>query len=70
MHSSLTFIKNTVITALIIYVIFAGLLAILATLSWIGWAFVGEWSGRVGLVTLLVVALTIIVSLLVGFVRK
>lgn len=70
MQSSLNFIKNATITALIIYVIFAGLLAILATLSWVTWEFVGEWAGRIGLATLLLLVLNAVVSLLVGLVRK
>ncbi len=70
MNSSISFIRNTVIATLILYVIFAGLLAILAVLSWISWEFVGEWLGRVGLVALLVAGLSSLVALLVGLVRK
>lgn len=70
MNSALTFIKNTTITTAILYVAFAGLLAILAVLSWVTWEFVGEWLGRVGLVALLLVVLSSVISLLTGMIRK
>ncbi len=70
MQSSLTFIKNATITTLILYVIFSGLLAILAAIGWVTWDFVGEWAGRIGLVTLLILVLTAVVSFLVGLIKK
>lgn len=70
MNSALAFIKNTTITTAILYVTFAGLLAILAVLSWVTWEFVGEWLGRVGLVALLLVVLSSVIALLTGMVRK
>lgn len=70
MESALKFIKPTVITTIILYVILAGLLAILAVLSWVSWEFVGEWLGRIGLVTLLLVAISSVVAILAGLLRK
>ena len=70
MNSSISFIRNTVIGTLILYVVFAGLLAILAVLTWISWEFVGEWLGRVGLIAVLVAGLSSIIALLIGLVRK
>ncbi len=70
MVSSLSFIRITALITLTLYVLFAGLIAILAVLSWITWEFVGEWLGRVGLVALLVVVLTSVIALLTGLIRK
>ena len=70
MESSLSFIRITALITLTLYVLFAGLIAILAVLSWISWEFVGEWLGRVGLVALLVVVLTSVIALLTGLIRK
>ena len=70
MVSSLSFIRIPALITLTLYVLFAGLIAILAVLSWITWEFVGEWLGRVGLVALLVVVLTSVIALLTGLIRK
>ena len=70
MNSSISFIRNTVIGTLILYVVFAGLLAILAVLTWISWEFVGEWLGRVGLIAVLVAGLSSVIALLIGLIRK
>ena len=70
MESALNFIKNSVIAVLITYVVFAGLMAILAVLTWVSWEFVGEWLGRIGLIALLLIALTSAVALLTSLLRK
>jgi hypothetical protein len=70
MEAALKFIKPTVIATLILYIVFAGLLAILAILSWVSWEFTGEWLGRIGLITILLVATSSIVAVLTGLLRK
>ena len=70
MASSIQFIKVTTLVALSLYVLFAGLMAILAILSWVNWEFVGEWLGRVGLVALLLVVLTSVIAGITGLIRK
>lgn len=70
MDSTVNFIKITTIVTVILYVVLAGLLAILAVLTWVSWEFVGEWLGRIGLVALLLVALTSVVAFLTGMIRK
>lgn len=70
MASALNFIKVTTLTTLALYVLLAGLLAIAAVLSWVSWEFVGEWLGRIGLVTLLIVALTGAIAAITGLLRK
>ena len=56
MTSTISFIKTTALTTLGLYVLFAGLMAIAAVLSWVTWEFVGEWLGRIGIIALLVTA--------------
>jgi hypothetical protein len=70
MESAIKFIKPTIITTLILYVTFAGLLSILAVLSWVSWGFVGEWLSRIGLVALLLALLSSAIALLTGLLRK
>lgn len=70
MTSTFHFIKITTLSTFILYVLFVGLLTILAVLSWVSWNFVGEWSGRVGLVALLIVALSSIIAALLGLIRR
>lgn len=70
MQSALTFIKQTSLVTVILYVAFAGLLAILAVLSWVSWEFVGEWLGRIGLVTLLLLVVINVIAFLTGLIRR
>ena len=70
MQQALVFIKNTALTTLILYVTFAGLLAILAVLSWVSWEFTREWLGRIGLVAVLLLAVSSVVAALTGLLRK
>ena len=70
MTSTISFIKTTALTTLGLYVLFAGLMAIAAVLSWVTWEFVGEWLGRIGIIARLVVVITGAIAFITGLIRK
>lgn len=70
MNKSLTYIKHTAVVLIALYVIFAGLLAASAVLSWATWAQVSDWLTKAAAVFAILLVINIIVSMLVNATRK
>lgn len=70
MNKSLTYIKHTAVVLIALYVIFAGLLAASAVLSWATWVQVGDWLTKAAAVFAILLVINIIVSMLVNATRK
>ena len=70
MNKSLTYIKHTAVVLVALYVIFAGLLAVSAVLSWATWPQVGEWLTKAAAVFAILLLINVVVSMLVNATRK
>ncbi|MBH1980688.1 hypothetical protein I8H83_05540 [Candidatus Saccharibacteria bacterium] len=68
--TSTPYIKYSALLLVGLYVIFAGLLAIAAVLEAITWEFVVEWLIKIGIVAIILLAVSTLIGFITTSVRK